>query len=29
MPLPEYVRMHSETRLTPEDIEALCTWVAD
>jgi hypothetical protein len=28
MPLPEYVRMHSETRLTPEDVEALCGWAA-
>ena len=27
MPLPEYVRLHSETRLTPHDIEALCSWV--
>ena len=26
MPLPEYVRMHSETRLTPDDVEALCGW---
>ena len=26
MPLPSYVRMHSETRLTPRDVEALCSW---
>jgi len=28
MPLPEYVHMHSDTRLSAEDIEALCSWVA-
>lgn len=26
MPLPSYVRMHGETRLTPADVEALCSW---
>jgi hypothetical protein len=26
MPLPEYVRLHSETRLTPQDVDALCDW---
>ncbi|MGB2715882.1 MAG: heme-binding domain-containing protein, partial [Vicinamibacterales bacterium] len=27
MPLPEYARMHSETRLSPEDVTALCSWM--
>jgi hypothetical protein len=26
MPLPSYVRMHGETRLTQEDVDALCRW---
>ena len=26
MPLSEYVRLHSETRLTPQDVDALCNW---
>ena len=28
MPLPEYVHMHSDMRLSAEDIEALCSWEA-
>lgn len=27
MPLPEYARIHSETRLSPEDVTALCGWM--
>lgn len=26
MPLPSYLRMHREARLTPQDIDALCAW---
>ena len=26
MPLPSYVRMHSETRLTTRDVDGLCQW---
>ena len=29
MPLPSYVRMHSETRLTPQDVDALCNWIGN
>jgi hypothetical protein len=27
MPLPSYVRMHSDTRLSPQDVDALCSWL--
>lgn len=26
MPMPPYLRMHSDARLTPQDVEALCNW---
>ena len=26
MPLPSYMRMHPEARLSPQDVEALCMW---
>lgn len=29
MPMPQYVWMHSEARLTAQDIEALCSWVGN
>ena len=28
MPLPSYLRLHGDARLTPRDVEALCGWVA-
>ena len=29
MPLPSYVRVHAETRLTPQDVDALCDWTGN
>ena len=26
MPLPSYLRMHDEARLSPQDVESLCSW---
>jgi hypothetical protein len=28
MPLPSYLRMHGDARLTPADVDALCNWSA-
>ena len=28
MPLPSYLRLHTDARLTARDVEALCAWVA-
>jgi hypothetical protein len=29
MPLPDYVRMHREARLTTPEIDRLCAWIAE